>query len=85
MNTVALSRPWSRLTALTCATVLTTSLIASVFLQRQTRVPARSLEDVVDARLDASLLRAINQAYLDQDLELADSFQRLRETRVRAH
>jgi hypothetical protein len=70
---------------LTCATVLATSLTASVALQRQTHVPARSAQDAIDARLDASLLRAIDQAYLDQDLELADSFQRLRETRVRAH
>ena len=84
MNTVALSRPWSRLTALTCATVLTTSLIASVFLQRQTRVPARSAKGVVEARLDAALVRAIDQAYLDHDLELAESLERIRDSRTRA-
>ena len=84
MNTLAPSRPWARLGALACATVLGTSLAASVVLQRPFRVPARNVEAGVDARLDATLFRAIDQAYVDRDFDLADSLERLRATRAAA-
>ena len=84
MNTMAPSRPWPRLVALACATILATFLAASVCLQRETRVPARSAKGVVEARLDAALVRAIDQAYLDHDLELAESLERIRDSRTRA-
>jgi hypothetical protein len=84
MNTIAPSRPWPRLAALACATVLATFLAASVCLQRQTRAPARSADEALDARLNAALVRAIDQAYVDHDLELAESLERIRDLRARA-
>ena len=77
MNSLAPAGAWARLGALACATTLTIGLAASVILQRQSRVPARSPEAAIEARLDAKLVRAIEQAYADHDLDLADSLERI--------
>jgi hypothetical protein len=77
MNSLAQSGAWARLGALAFATILSTALTASVVLQRQSRVPACSAELTIEARLDATLRRAIEQAYADQDFDLADSLERI--------
>jgi len=84
MNTLAPSRPWARLGALACATILATSLAASVAVQPQSRAAACPAEATLEARLNATILRAIEQAHVDQDFELVESLERLLAARAAA-
>jgi hypothetical protein len=73
---------WARLGALASAVTLTASLTASVLVQRETHTPARAADCATQALVDDSITRAIHQAYVDDDLELADSLERLRAARA---
>src|SRR4051794_26793010 len=64
--------PGARFGALICAAAMAAGVVASVVDPPRSRVPVRSAERIgTDARLDASLDRALEQACLDKDTELA--------------
>lgn len=84
MKTRSPHRSWARLAALACATTLATALGASVTLQRSTGALAHAAQVPASARLDARLASAIDEAYLDGDLELADSLERICASRAAA-
>jgi hypothetical protein len=86
MTTHSPGHRWARLAAVACTTTLATGLAASVVVQPYRGVPARAAaaREAADARLDAHLDRAISQAYLAGDYDLADSHERIRATRAAA-
>jgi hypothetical protein len=76
--------PLARLCAVAAATILGTSLVASVAAQREAaRISvARPGEIAQAARLDESIAEARAEAYRNGDLNLADSLERLRAARA---